>query len=131
MSIPFKCEPGDNPGKRVNHNPDSSTKIISDNQYTVSLSAEPPLSCEMQNGIPVIQGGISGYYLFNKDCHRLLILTSKPNESIVVDNTIDIVVLEINGDQVKLGIICPENTIIRCNDSYDDGNNDGTTPKPR
>jgi carbon storage regulator CsrA len=78
---------------------------------------QPRLSCEIQDGIPIVRGASSSYYIFNQKGQRLLILTRKRNESIIIDNSIDIVVLEINRDEVKLGIICPENTPVRCKEA--------------
>lgn len=42
----------------------------------------------------------------------MLALARKINESIVVDNNIEITVLEIKGDQVKLGINAPKSVPI-------------------
>jgi carbon storage regulator CsrA len=82
----------------------------------------------LQNGIPVVRGAASSYYVFNQNGQRLLILTRKQNESIVIDNAIDIVILEVNGNEVKLGIICPEDTPVRCEDNRKIL---GTAPRPR
>jgi len=82
----------------------------------------------MQNGIPMVRGASSSYYIFNQNGQRLLILTRKQNESIVIDNAIDVVVLEINGNEVKIGIICPEDTPVRCEDNR---KKNGTAPRPR
>ena len=68
------------------------------------------------------------YYFFNQNGQRLLILTRKQNESIVIDNAINIVVLQVNGNEVKFGIICPEDTTVRCEDNR---KKSGTAPQPR
>lgn len=39
----------------------------------------------------------------------MLILTRKHNESIMVGDDIEIVVLEIKGEQIKLGVKAPDN----------------------
>lgn len=39
----------------------------------------------------------------------MLILTRKVNDSIMIDDNIEIVVVDIKGDQVKLGIKAPKN----------------------
>jgi hypothetical protein len=95
---------------------------------SASRFAESRLMCEMHNGIPMVHGGNSSYYIFNKDGQRLLILTRKENESIVVDDMIDIVVLEINNNEVKIGILGPEDTLIHC---IDNDNSQRTAPRPR
>lgn len=38
----------------------------------------------------------------------MLALTRKKNEAIVINNNVEITVLEIKGDQVKLGIAAPK-----------------------
>lgn len=38
---------------------------------------------------------------------RMLALTRKKNEALVINNNIEITVLEVKGDQVKLGISAP------------------------
>jgi carbon storage regulator len=38
----------------------------------------------------------------------MLILSRKKNESIVIDGDITVTVLEIRGDTVRLGIVCPK-----------------------
>jgi len=72
----------------------------------------------------MIRGGGLSYYVFNQDGQRLLILTRKQHESIVIDRTIDVVVLETNNNEVKLGIICPDGMPVCCEDN-------GKAPLPR
>lgn len=38
----------------------------------------------------------------------MLALSRKVNESIIIDNNIEVTVLEIKGDQVKIGIAAPK-----------------------
>lgn len=76
----------------------------------------------------MVRRGISSYYIFNQDGKRLLILSRKEHESIIIDQTIDVVVLEVNENDVKLGIICPDDTVVRCEDSSE---NNQTSPRPR
>lgn len=42
----------------------------------------------------------------------MLILTRKKDEKIVIDGSIEITVIEIRGDQVRLGIKAPKNVTI-------------------
>lgn len=42
----------------------------------------------------------------------MLVLTRKPNESIQIGNDIEITVLSVSGDQIKLGINAPKNVEI-------------------
>jgi carbon storage regulator len=44
----------------------------------------------------------------------MLVLRRKAGESIIIDNTIQVLVLAVEGDRVKVGIKAPENiTILR------------------
>jgi carbon storage regulator CsrA len=127
MSTPLKCGPRKIPVKDTNHTQDNFTNNTSGNPPTLPRCAKTHLSCLMQNGISMVCDSTSSYYIFNKkEGRRLLVLTRKQNESIVIDDSIDIEVLEINGNQVKLGIICPDDMVVRCNDTCKDSKNNGT-----
>lgn len=40
--------------------------------------------------------------------HRMLALSRKKNEAIVISNNVEVTILEIKGDQVKIGITAPK-----------------------
>jgi carbon storage regulator len=42
----------------------------------------------------------------------MLVLTRKPNESIMIGDDVEVSVVEIRGDQVKLGIKAPRNIVV-------------------
>jgi carbon storage regulator len=42
----------------------------------------------------------------------MLVLTRKPNESIMIGDDVEVSVVEIRGDQVKLGIKAPRNLVV-------------------
>jgi carbon storage regulator CsrA len=134
MITSLKCEPHNSAGTDANRgqiasiNIASLNKVVTDRPHAFPHNAQPRLSCEMQNGIPMIRGAASSYYVFNQNGQRLLILTRKQNESIVIDNDIDIVVLEVNCNEVKLGIVCPDDMPVRCEDNRQKS---GTLPRPR
>ena len=48
----------------------------------------------------------------------MLALTRKKGESIVINNNIEISVLEIRGDQIKIGISAPKDVPIYRNEVY-------------
>ena len=48
----------------------------------------------------------------------MLALTSKKGESLIVNNNIEITVLEIRGDQVKIGITAPKEVPIYRKEVY-------------
>ncbi len=129
MFAPMKCAAQIPAIPNTNHSQGASVKNAAAGVVPgVSHYPQPRLSCVIQNGIPVVRGASASYYIFNQKGQRLLILTRKQNESIIIDNTIDVVVLEINSDKVKLGIICPDDTPVRCEDA---GKKVKTPPRPR
>lgn len=59
----------------------------------------------------------------------MLVLSRKKNESIIINDDIEIVVIEIRGDKVRLGIEAPQDVSVHRNEVYDaiqrERNNDG------
>ena len=49
----------------------------------------------------------------------MLVLSRKKNESIVIDNNITIVVVEIRGDKVRLGVEAPREVPVHRREVYD------------
>lgn len=49
----------------------------------------------------------------------MLVLSRKKNESIVINDNIKIVVVEIRGDKVRLGIEAPKNVPVHRNEVYE------------
>ena len=49
----------------------------------------------------------------------MLILTRKRNESIRINDDITIVVVEIRGDKVRLGVVAPEDVPVHRQEIYD------------
>ena len=50
--------------------------------------------------------------------NKILALTRKKGESLVVNNNIEITVLEIRGDQIKIGISAPKNVPVYRKEVY-------------
>lgn len=48
----------------------------------------------------------------------MLVLTRKKGESLIIDNSIEVVILEVNGDQVKIGINAPKEVPILRKEIY-------------
>ena len=62
----------------------------------------------------------------------MLVLSRKKNESIVINNDITIVVVEIRGDKVRLGVEAPKEVPVHRNEVYEairrnQANNNGPT----
>lgn len=49
----------------------------------------------------------------------MLVLTRKLNQSIVIGDEIEVVVLEVRGEQVRLGIKAPKNVAVHRKEVYD------------
>ncbi|MBM4003706.1 MAG: carbon storage regulator CsrA [Planctomycetes bacterium] len=63
----------------------------------------------------------------------MLVLSRKKNESIVINNDITIVVVEIRGDKVRLGVEAPKEVPVHRREVYDAinrGNSSTETPSP-
>ncbi len=50
----------------------------------------------------------------------MLILTRKDNESVIIDDQIEIKVLEVEGNRVQLGIEAPDSVIIHRKEVYEE-----------
>ena len=59
----------------------------------------------------------------------MLVLSRKKNESIVINNDITIVVVEIRGDKVRLGVEAPKEVPVHRQEVYDAIQRNGSTPK--
>jgi len=51
--------------------------------------------------------------------HRMLVLSRKKNESIVINDDITIVVVEIRGDKVRLGVEAPKEVPVHRREVFD------------
>lgn len=63
----------------------------------------------------------------------MLVLTRKVSQSIVIGDGIEVVVLEVRGEQVRLGIKAPKNVVVHRKEIYDQISQEGTgepTDKP-
>jgi carbon storage regulator len=61
----------------------------------------------------------------------MLVLSRKKNESIVINNDITIVVVEIRGDKVRLGIEAPKEVPVHRREVYDAIRRNDVTAQPR
>ena len=50
--------------------------------------------------------------ILQKGVHNMLVLSRKINQSIVIGDNIEIMLVDIRGDQIKLGINAPKNVKI-------------------
>lgn len=60
----------------------------------------------------------------------MLVLSRKKNESIVIDNDITIVVVEIRGDKVRLGVEAPKEVPVHRREVFDAIHRDEQGKKP-
>ncbi|XQY91514.1 carbon storage regulator CsrA [Metabacillus sp. HB246100] len=60
----------------------------------------------------------------------MLVLSRKPNESIQIGDNIEIKILSIKGDQIKIGIVAPKDVEVHRKEIYDsiqDSNNEAAS----
>lgn len=62
----------------------------------------------------------------------MLVLTRKPDQSIMIGNEIEVTVLEVRGEQVRLGIRAPRSISVHRKEVFDQIRNgdDKTVPAP-
>ncbi len=51
--------------------------------------------------------------------HTMLVLTRKPDQSIMVGEDIEITILEVRGEQVRIGIRAPKSVMIHRKEVYE------------
>lgn len=61
----------------------------------------------------------------------MLVLSRKKNESIIINDDIKIVVVEIHGDKVRLGVEAPKETPVHRNEVYDRIKLEGDKKRPK
>jgi carbon storage regulator len=62
----------------------------------------------------------------------MLVLTRKINESIVINDDVSVLVVEVRGDRVRLGIDAPKNVTVHRKEVYDSiAEADSDKPKKR
>jgi len=49
----------------------------------------------------------------------MLVLTRKLHQSIVIDDRIEVIVLEVRGEQVRIGIKAPRDVVVHRKEIYD------------
>lgn len=60
----------------------------------------------------------------------MLVLTRKVGQSIVIGDDIEVVVLEVRGEQVRVGIRAPKNVAVHRKEIYEQIQTDDSTGKP-
>jgi len=55
----------------------------------------------------------------------LLVLTRKVNQSIIIGDEVEVVVLEVRGEQVRLGIRAPKNVSVHRKEIYEQIRDEG------
>jgi carbon storage regulator len=58
----------------------------------------------------------------------MLVLTRKVNQSIVIGDGIEVVVLEVRGEQVRLGIKAPRDVAVHRKEIFEQINEDESAP---
>jgi len=63
-----------------------------------------PVSCDVQNGVPMVHGKGHGHYVSREGGRQMLVLERSQGERIRINDTTEVVVLEIHPDHVKVAI---------------------------
>ena len=63
---------------------------------------------------PIIRGFRSGYYLCQKDGCRSAVVNSRKGERFAVNDSIEVEILDIDSQSVRLGVVAPDGVVIRC-----------------
>jgi hypothetical protein len=66
------------------------------------------VSCEIHQGLPVDRGRSASYYLFQESGRRLLVVPRRQRQRIRINGKIDVVVLDVAENEVRLAIIDPD-----------------------
>jgi len=61
----------------------------------------------------------------------MLVLTRKVSQSIVIGDGIEVVVLEVRGEQVRLGIKAPKNVTVHRKEIYEQISQEGRDETPK
>ena len=64
-------------------------------------------------------GSRAGPVILEKEENAMLVLSRKKNESIVINDDITIVVVEIRGDKVRLGVEAPKEVPVHRREVFD------------
>src|SRR3954465_4672056 len=51
--------------------------------------------------------------------HPMLVISRKKNESLVINNDITITIVEIRGDKIRLGVVCPRDVPVHRQEVYE------------
>lgn len=60
----------------------------------------------------------------------MLVLTRKVSQSIVIGDSIEVVVLEVRGEQVRIGIKAPKNVAVHRKEIYEQISQEGREETP-
>jgi len=61
----------------------------------------------------------------------MLVLRRKKNEGLVLNDNITLTVVDIRGDQVRLGVVCPKEVPVHRQELYDASHGHRPPPEPR
>ena len=69
-----------------------------------SCAAGRCVYCEVRNGIPSIRGKVPSYYLSPQGGRRVLVLDRRQGDRIEINDTTELLILEIRFNHVKIAI---------------------------
>ena len=68
------------------------------------------VSCQVHDGMASIYGRPWAYYIWQHGRGRMLVLRSHQEERLGINDSFEVVVLDVEGNHVRLGVLCsPDN----------------------
>jgi hypothetical protein len=62
------------------------------------------IDCEIQSGVPTVRGKAQAHYVTGPSGQRMLVVDRKPGERIRINDTTEVVILEIGPNQVTVSV---------------------------
>jgi hypothetical protein len=75
------------------------------------VGAQQCVSCEIGQSLPTAGGHVWSYYLSQADGRQMLVLNRRKGERIRINDTVEVVVLDIQEGRVQLGVVIPRDAL--------------------
>jgi hypothetical protein len=62
------------------------------------------IDCDVHDGVPTVRGKAHAHYLTGQSGQRMLVVARKPGERIRINDTTEVVILEVGPNQVTMSV---------------------------
>lgn len=104
------------PIRPLDHSPDRNRNVFTPSEEghreLASDLPEQCVCCELREGLPVVRQRVPSYYVSKPGGGLMLTLERKKGERLRVCGAVDVIVLEINSGEVKLGVSRPPDVVV-------------------